>query len=59
VIAKTKACTVCLQNYFVCVIANTAGYFMIAKKAWTVSVCSYFVCVITNNAGNFMIAKKA
>jgi hypothetical protein len=45
VIAKTKACTVCLQNYFVCVIANTAGYFMIAKKKPGQCLFAAILCV--------------
>jgi hypothetical protein len=32
VIAKTTGSFLIAKNYFVCVIANTAGYFMTAKK---------------------------
>jgi hypothetical protein len=39
------------KNYFVCVIAKTVGYFMIAKKNnWTVCVCNYFACVIATRS---------
>jgi hypothetical protein len=35
----------------VCVIAKTAGYFMIAKKKnWTLCVCNYFTCVIATRS---------
>jgi hypothetical protein len=37
-------------NYFVCVIVNTDGNFMIAKKDWTMCVSNYFVCVIATQS---------
>jgi hypothetical protein len=57
VIAK-KACTVCVCNYFVCVIAKHCWLFYDRKKSLD-SVClQLFLCVIASNAGNFMIEKK-
>jgi hypothetical protein len=41
---------VVIVNYFVCVIINTTGYFMIVKKDWIVCVCNYFAYVIATRS---------
>jgi hypothetical protein len=38
------------KNYFVCVIAKTAGYFIIAKKELNSVCCNYFACVIATKS---------
>jgi hypothetical protein len=41
-----KTWTICLCNYFVCVVANTVMLILwLQKKDWTVCVYNYFLCV--------------
>jgi hypothetical protein len=54
VTTKTKACTV-FANYFVCVIAKTAGYFYNCKKSLN-SVCLQLFCVRDCNQKLFVVA---
>jgi hypothetical protein len=50
-VIATAGSFVIAKNYFVCVIANAAGYFMVAKKKLEpVCDCNYFACVIATRS---------